>query len=115
MLWNQWYSLKSYVRSSLWIVPFAAVLLYMVTIRVVGAIDAGLNWQPDWFLGEAGPRVVVGTIINLSLTFLIFTLGSLLVAIQVAGGQLTPRIIAATILSNNALRFIVGLLIFTFL
>jgi len=115
MHWNQWYSLKSYVRSSLWIVPFVAMLLYFVAIRVVGAADAALNWQPDWFLGEAGPRVVTQTIVNLTLTFLIFTLGSLLVAIQVAGGQLTPRIIAATILSNNWLRCIVGLLIFTFL
>jgi len=115
MLWNQWYSLRSYVRSSLWIVPFLAMLLYIAVIRVVGTIDDNLTWRPDWFLGEAGPRVVVQTIINLTLTFLIFTLGSLLVAIQVAGGQLTPRIIAATLLSNNALRFIIGLLIFTFL
>ena len=115
MLWNQWYSLKSYVRSSLWIVPFVAVLLYLVAIRVVGVIDHSLHWQPDWFLGAAGPRVVVQTIVNLALTFLIFTLGSLLVAIQVAGGQLTPRIIASALLNNNALRFIIGLLIFTFL
>jgi uncharacterized membrane protein len=115
MLWNQWYSLKSYVRASLWIVPFVAVLLYMVAIRIVGMIDAALGWQPDWFLGEAGPRIIVQTIIGLALTFLIFILGSLLVAIQVAGGQLTPRIIAATLLSNNALRVIIGLLIFTFL
>ncbi|WP_395023188.1 DUF2254 domain-containing protein [Dongia sp.] len=115
MLWNQWYSLKSYVRSSLWIVPFVAVLLYLVAIRVVGMIDTALGWQPEWFLGEAGPRVIVQTILNLALTFLIFILGSLLVAIQVAGGQLTPRIIASTLLSNNALRIIIGLLIFTFL
>ncbi|GAB2178666.1 DUF2254 domain-containing protein [Dongia sp. agr-C8] len=115
MLWNQWYSLRSYVRSSLWIVPFLAVLLYVVAIRVVGTIEGLVPWQPDWFLGPAGPRVVVQTIVNLTLTFLIFTLGSLLVAIQVAGGQLTPRIIASTLLSNNALRGIIGLLIFTFL
>jgi uncharacterized membrane protein len=115
MLWNQWYSLKSYVRASLWIVPVVAVLLYMVAIRVVGALDTALGWEATWFLGEAAPRVIVQTIVNLSLTFLIFILGSLLVAIQVAGGQLTPRIIAATLLSNNALRFIIGLLIFTFL
>jgi uncharacterized membrane protein len=115
MLWNQWYSLRSYVRSSLWIVPFAAVLIYVVAIRVVAALDSELAWNSGLFLGEAGPRVVVNTIVNLTLSFLIFTLGSLLVAIQIAGGQLTPRIIAATLLSNNTLRFIVGLLIFTFL
>ena len=115
MLWNQWYSLKSYIRASLWIIPFVAVLLYMAAIRILGTIDDNLDWRPDWFLGAAGPRVVVETIVNLALTFLIFTLGSLLVAIQVAGGQLTPRIIAATLLNNNALRCIIGLLIFTFL
>ena len=115
MLWNQWYSLKSYVRASLWIVPFIAVLLYMVAIRVVVTIDAALDWQFVWFLGDAGPRIIVQTIIGLALTFLIFILGSLLVAIQVAGGQLTPRIIASALLSNNALRIIIGLLIFTFL
>lgn len=115
MLWNQWYSLRSYVRSSLWIVPFVAVLLYVVAIRLVAALDSELDWHTGFFLGEAGPRVVVNTIVNLTLTFMIFTLGSLLVAIQVAGGQLTPRIIAATLLSNNTLRFIIGLLIFTFL
>ena len=42
-----------------------------------------------------------------------FTLGSLLVAIQVAGGQLTPRIIATTLLRNNVIRFAVGLFAFT--
>mgnify|MGYP003693892103 CR=1 FL=1 len=39
--------------------------------------------------------------------------GSLLVAIQVAGGQLTPRIIATTLLRNNVVRYSVGLFVFT--
>ena len=30
MRWNQWYSLRSYAKSSLWIVPFVALLLYLV-------------------------------------------------------------------------------------
>ena len=42
-----------------------------------------------------------------------FTFGSLLVAIQVAGGQLTPRIIATTLLRNNVVRYSVGLFVFT--
>jgi uncharacterized membrane protein len=36
------------------------------------------------------------------------------VAIQVASGQLTPRIIANTLLRNNVIRFSVGLFKFTF-
>ena len=42
-----------------------------------------------------------------------FTFGSLLVAIQVAGGQLTPRVIATTLLRNNVVRYTVGLFVFT--
>jgi uncharacterized membrane protein len=45
----------------------------------------------------------------------VFTFGSLLVALQVASGQLTPRIIATTLLRNNVVRYTVGLFIFTFL
>jgi uncharacterized membrane protein len=39
----------------------------------------------------------------------------LLVAIQVASGQLTPRIIATTLLRDNVVRYTVGLFMFTFI
>jgi uncharacterized membrane protein len=45
----------------------------------------------------------------------VFTFGSLLVAIQVASGQLTPRIIATTLLRDNVVRYTVGLFVFTLL
>jgi uncharacterized membrane protein len=45
----------------------------------------------------------------------VFTFGSLLVAIQIASGQLTPRIIATTLLRDNVIRRTVGLFIFTLL
>jgi hypothetical protein len=48
------------------------------------------------------------TFITLNLSFLVFTFGSLLVAIQVAGGQYTPRIIATTLLRDNVIRTMVG-------
>lgn len=115
MLWSRWYSLKSYVRSSLWIVPFIALLLYVVAIRLVFVLEAWVAWEPVWPWGLSGTQMMLQTIITLTLTFMVFTFGSLLVAIQIAGGQLTPRIIAATLLRDNAIRFTVGLFIFTFL
>ena len=51
--------------------------------------------------------------ITLTLSFVVFTFGSLLVAIQVAGGQLTPRIIATTLLRDTVVRYSVGLFVFT--
>jgi len=52
-------------------------------------------------------------IFTITLTCLVFAFGSLLVAIQVAGGQYTPRIIATTLLRDNVIRCIVGLFVFT--
>ncbi|EJC75143.1 putative membrane protein [Rhizobium leguminosarum bv. trifolii WSM2012] len=115
MGWNRWYSLKSYIRSSLWIVPFVALLLYVAAIRFVYVFDGWSLWNDVWPWGVAGTQRMLETIITMTLTFVVFTFGSLLVAIQVAGGQLTPRIIATTLLSDNAIRFTVGLFIFTLL
>src|SRR5205085_7102556 len=61
----------------------------------------------------AGAQGLYQTVITLTLSFLVFTFGSLLVAIQVAGGQLTPRIIATLILRDNVVRYSVGLFVFT--
>ena len=66
-------------------------------------------------LGMSGAQGLYQTVITLTLSFLVFTFGSLLVAIQIAGGQLTPRIIATTLLRDNVVRYSVGLFVFTLL
>ena len=115
MTWNRWYAFRSYLRSSLWIVPFVALLLEQVTFRVIYALDAKITWIPPWPLSLSGTQTALQTIITLILSFIVFTFGSLLVAIQVASGQLTPRIIATTLLRDNVIRFAVGLFVFTLL
>jgi uncharacterized membrane protein len=86
-----------------------------VTFRVVYALDARATWVPPWPFGLSGTQTALQTIITLIVSFIVFTFGSLLVAIQIAGGQLTPRIIATTLLRNNVIRFTVGLFVFTLL
>src|SRR5512136_2295213 len=122
MLWNRQYIIKSYIRSSLWLVPFFAVLAYMVVTRITFSIGRwllqnGLIDETTAFLGlsMSGARTMLETVITLNLSFVVFTFGSLLVAIQVAGGQYTPRIIATTLLRDNAIRFTVGYFVFTLL
>ena len=109
MVWNRQYVIKSYVKSSLWLVPFFAVLVYMVVIRVTHGIggwllQTGRIDEATAFFGYsmAGARSLLETIVTINLSFIVFTFGSLLVAIQVAGGQYTPRIIATTLLRDNA-------------
>ena len=115
MTWNRWYAVRSYVRSSLWVVPFIAMLLEQIALRIAIAVDSRLNWVPIWPLTEAGTTAAMQTIITLTLSFLVFTFGSMLVAIQVASGQLSPRIIATTLLRDNVIRGTVGLFVFTML
>ena len=122
MPWNRWYSFKSYMRSSLWIVPVIALLLELVVTRVSHGIGRWLielgwtNTETSFLaLPMAGARVTLETVITMNLSFLVFTFGSLLVAIQVASGQYTPRIIATTLLRDNAIRYTVGYFVFTLL
>jgi uncharacterized membrane protein len=118
--WNRRYVLKSYISGSMWLVPLVALMVYAAFQRGVHAIGAWMverGWTNDATSFQAlplgGARSLLETLITLNLSFLVFTFGSLLVAIQVAGGQYTPRIIATTLLRDNVIRTIVGVFVFT--
>jgi uncharacterized membrane protein len=114
MTWNHRYQVKSYLRSSLWIVPLVAVPLQQVAWALAHALDTRFAWK-GLALGVTGAQAMFNAVITLTLSFIVFTFGSLLIAIQVASGQYTPRIIATTLLRDNVIRYTVGLFVFTFL
>jgi uncharacterized membrane protein len=114
MTWNLRYQIKSYIRSALWIIPLVALLLEQVAGTLAQTLDTRLAWNGLGF-GVNGAQALLNAIITLTLSFIVFTFGSLLVAIQVASGQYTPRIIATTLLRDNVIRYTVGLFVFTFL
>ena len=102
--------------------PFFAVLGYLAFARIAEAFNSWLvrtgrvdDTTAFFALALGGAQPLLETIITLDMSFLVFTFGSLLVAIQVAGGQYTPRIIATTLLRDNAIRFSVGYFVFTLL
>lgn len=110
--WNRLFHAVSYARSALWVVPLLAILAVLVFAPMLRWIDGWLGWRVAG-LGVSGATALYETVITLALSFLVFTFGSLLVAIQVASGQLTPRIIATTLLRDNIVRASVGLFVFT--
>jgi len=112
LTWNRLYRVTSYLRSALWIVPFIAIILVLLLGPALRSLDTWLGWRFAG-LGVAGAQALYQTVITLTLSFMVFTFGSLLVAIQIASGQLTPRIIATTLLRNNVVRYSVGLFVFT--
>src|SRR5689334_12587063 len=114
MTWNLRYQVKSYIRSALWIIPLFALLLEQVVGALAQALDTRLAWKGLEF-GLTGAQALLNAITTLTLSFIVFTFASLLVAIQVASGQYTPRIIATTLLRDNVIRYTVGLFVFTLL
>ncbi len=57
----------------------------------------------------AGVGSMLETTITASMSFLVFTFGSLLVAIQLAGGKYTSRVIATIFLRDKVVRSCVGI------
>ena len=112
MRWNRRYGLRGYLRSSLWVVPFIAIPLELIITRLVHGLDAWLGWSLLG-LSVTGAKALLEAFVTVALSFVVFTFGSLLVAIQVASAQMTPRIIATTLLRNDVVRYTVGLFIFT--
>jgi uncharacterized membrane protein len=114
MYWKHSYYLKDQFRSSLWLVPLITIPFALFTTRILHGVDAWLGWRFLGF-GVPGAEAMLNTIITATLSFVVFTFGSLLVALQVASGQLTPRIIATILIRNNVVRYTTGLFIFTLL
>src|SRR6186997_3716486 len=109
-----WRHLKNYFSTSLWAVPILAIPFAMIATRALHWLDAKTEWTLLGF-GVSGAQATLQAVVTASLSFLVFTFGSLLVAIQVASGQLTPRIIATTLLRNDVVRYTVALFMFTLL
>ena len=112
--WSRLYRFTSYLRSTLWVVPLLAVVLERATYRLLQFLERWVTWDLI-DLGVDGARALFQTLITLTLSFIVFTFGSLLVALQVASAQLTPRIIATTLLRDPVIKYSVGLNVFTLL
>lgn len=114
MHWNRVRRLRSNLRFSLWAVSIVSIPCALLATQAAHWLDDRLGW-PFLNFGVPGAQALLQAAVTACLSLLVFTFGSLLVAIQVASGQMTPRIIAAILLRNNVIRSTVGLFMFTLL
>src|SRR6476660_1504955 len=103
MEWRKWYSLRSYLRSSLWVVPVVVYIASIIAVRFVGYLDDWLQWTWAWKIEISTVHSALEGLVASTVSFIVFAFSSLLVAIQVASAQLTPRIIATTLLRDNTI------------
>jgi uncharacterized membrane protein len=83
LTWNRLYRATSYLKSALWTVPIVAIALVLLSAPLLRRLDRWLQWGVS-DLDVSGAQALFQTVITLTLSFLVFTFGSLLVAIQVA-------------------------------
>src|SRR5579872_5901724 len=111
MYWQPFYYFRHSLRSSLWTVPIVAIPFAMFATRLAHWLDERLQWTFLGF-GPKGAEALLQATATATLSFLVFTFSSLLVALQVASGQLTPRIIATTLLRDSGIRWSVALFVY---
>jgi uncharacterized membrane protein len=114
MEWRTRYVLKSYLSSSLWLAPLVAYAVSLAAIRILCWMDERLQWHWSWQIDVTVVQNVLQMLLAAMLSFIVFTFSSLLVAVQIASAQLTPRIIATALLRDNTIRLIAALFVLTF-
>jgi len=112
LTWLQRYRLRAFVASSLWVVPVAGIALALLLAPVLRHFDAETRWTLFGF-GPDGARAALAGLVASVFTFVVFVFSILLVAVQIASANLTPRVIAA-ILAHRPVRVCLGLMVFTF-
>jgi uncharacterized membrane protein len=111
--WLQHYRVRHYIGNTLWILPLFGMLAALAAVRLLHWIEQGLCLESDLHPDTA--RALLGTLAASMFTFIVFVSSALLVAVQLASSQLTPRIIAIVIKEPvTKLSLTVFVFIFTF-
>jgi uncharacterized membrane protein len=115
MNWSRRYAIRSYLRSTVWTAPVIALVLEQITFRIAYYHGIDFGGIPGFVIGRSGTIALADYVISSSIAFIVFTFSSLIVAIQVASGQLSPRIIATTLLRDGGIRGSVALFVYALL
>jgi len=109
MTWLHRYRLRNYRKYSLWLIPFAGILTALLLGELVFDLDKRLVLRAAADPGAA--KDVLVAMATSMFTLIVFVSSSLLLAIQLASAQLTPRVIW---LVFQDLRIKLGMLLFSF-
>jgi uncharacterized membrane protein len=110
MTWLQRYRLTRWMRRSLWLLPVLAICTVLVVGPLIRWLDRVTGWTWLGFTPE-GARTILGAFTASMLTLVVFVVSSLLIVVQLASAQLTPRIIAV-VFAHRVLKWV--LCVFTF-
>lgn len=112
MNWEQRYRLGLAARTSLVLWAGAALAAAVACAPAVRWLDRETGWAVFGYTPD-GARAVLGALTGSMLTFIVFVLSATLIVVQLASGQLTPRVIAL-VFAMPLLRGTLGAFTFTY-
>lgn len=111
MSWLTRYRLKLYFRHSIWIFPVLSIAVALITVAVLNRVERALGLTMQ--ISPDTARTVIGTIAASMFTLVVIGSSTVLLVVQLASAQLTPRIIAF-VYRNRMRKFSLTLFVFTF-
>lgn len=111
MSWLDRYRFKLYVRNSIWIFPVLSIFAGLITVVLLNRIEVALGWTMN--LRRETAQLVMSAVASSMFTLVVISSSAVLLAVQLASAQLTPRIIAL-LYRNNIRKFSLSVFAFTF-
>jgi uncharacterized membrane protein len=111
MTWLRRYRVRHFLENSIWVAPAVAMVLALVAIRVLHWIEESMGWETT--LNAETARTVLAGLAGAMFTFIVFVCSSLLLVVQLASAQLTPRVIG-TMFRDPVTKFALAVFVFAF-
>jgi len=111
MSWLTRYRLRLYFRNSLWIFPTLAIVLALIAVQLLTRFELAMGWRAS--ISPETARLIMGTVAASTFTLVVLVSSAMLLAVQLASAQLTPRIIAMIYRSPYG-KFAFAVFVFTF-
>ena len=111
MNWVQRYRLRLYFSNSLWILPALSIPAALLTVSLLTRYEYAMGSQIK--VSVETVRAVMSTIAASTFTLVVLVSSAVLLAVQLASAQLTPRIIAM-VYRNPYQKSAFSLFLFTF-
>jgi uncharacterized membrane protein len=111
MTWRRRYRVRSYFRNSLWILPATSIVLALISVALVTRYEQAVGSRAS--VSPETARAIMTTVAASTFTLVVLVSSAVLLAVQLASAQLTPRIIAM-IYRNRVLKLAFAFFVFTF-
>jgi uncharacterized membrane protein len=113
MTWLQRHRLREFVVGSLWFTPLLGMVAGAAFAPTLRLLDEHTHWRLLHY-GVEGARGIAGAIAASMFTLTVLVFSIILVAVQLSSSQLSPRVIASSVLRDRAARYTLGLFVFTY-